>query len=185
MCSIEDLKIDIKSLIEGESTVAASFGDDYFMSLESEEIMRGDVHVDVSIRKTIHFSDISFHATGIVQIPCDRCLDPMDHPVDVSHRLTVKLGNERSEDDDLIVVTDDDPVVDLAWVVYETIVLNLPVKHVHAPGKCNPAMINVLSEHSATRSDDEAETKTVDPRWSALAKLQQAGQENTEKDNKN
>lgn len=185
MCSIEDLKIDIKSLVEGESTVAVSLGDDYFVSLESEEIMRGDVHVDVSIRKTIHFSDISFHATGIVQIPCDRCLDPMDHPVEVSHRLTVKLGNERSEDDDLIVVTDDDPVVDLAWVVYETIVLNLPVKHVHAPGKCNPAMINVLSEHSATRSDDETETKTVDPRWSALAKLQQADQDNTEIDNKN
>ena len=48
MCSIEDLKIDIKSLVEGESTVAVSLGDDYFVSLESEEIMRGDVHVDVS-----------------------------------------------------------------------------------------------------------------------------------------
>ena len=171
MCSIEDLKIDIKSLVEGESTVAVSLGDDYFVSLESEEIMRGDVHVDVSIRKTIHFSDISFHATGIVQIPCDRCLDPMDHPVDVSHRLTVKLGNERSEDDDLIVVTDDDPVVDLAWVVYETIVLNLPVKHVHAPGKCNPAMIKALQEHSAARSSDGEDKAAIDPRWSELEKL--------------
>ena len=37
MCSIEDLKIDIKSLVEGESTVAVSLGDDYFVSLESEE----------------------------------------------------------------------------------------------------------------------------------------------------
>lgn len=171
MCSIDNLKLDIQTLAEGESVVAACLNDDFFSEIEGSEIIQGDVHVDVSIRKTIHFSDIRFHATGNVVIPCDRCLDPMDHPVDVEQQLTVKIGSEYSEDDDMITVTEDDSVIDLGWFVYESIVLSLPVKHVHAPGKCNPAMINVLNEHSATRSDETEEVETIDPRWSKLAQL--------------
>ena len=91
--------------------------------------------------------------------------------MDVSHLLAVKYGTERSEDDDIIIITEEEPMVDMAWCVYESIVLSLPVKHVHAPGKCNPAMINMLNEHSATRSDDTAEEEAIDPRWSALKDL--------------
>ena len=153
MCNTSNLKIDFHTLPEGETVVAVGLSDAFFASIEGSEISQGDVHVDVSIRKTIHFSDVRFHATGTVEVPCDRCLDPMDLQVDVEQLLTVKIGSEYSEDDDLITLAEDDSVLDLSWFVYESIVLNLPVKHVHAPGKCNPAMIKMLNEHSATRSD--------------------------------
>jgi len=173
MCSVDNLKIDFQSLSEGESAVASRLGNDYFSSVEGSEITQGDVHVDVSIRKTIHFSEVHFHATGTVVVPCDRCLDPMDLSVDVKERLTVKIGSEYSEEDELIVLAEEDTVFDLSWYIYESVVLSLPVKHVHAPGKCNPAMIDVLNEHSATRSDDTATEETIDPRWSALLKLKE------------
>ena len=174
MCGMDNLKLDIKALPEGESAVAASLGSSFFTSVEGSEITQGDVHVDVSIRKTDHFSDVTFHAVGTVEIPCDRCLDPMEQPVDTLQHLTVKLGSEYSETDDLITVSDDDPVLDLSWLVYEAVILSLPVKHVHAPGKCNRAMIQLLSEHSATRSDDTAgQQQDTDPRWSALEELKQ------------
>ena len=185
MDTLDRFELSIESLMAENQHFEYDINDDFFEAVEAGDIHKGSLKITIATQKMAQNVDLHIVIDGTVGIPCDRCLDPMDHPVDVSHRLTVKLGNERSEDDDLIVVTDDDPVVDLAWVVYETIVLNLPVKHVHAPGKCNPAMINVLSEHSATRSDYETETKTVDPRWSALAKLQQADQDNTEIDNKN
>ena len=51
------------------------------------------------------------------------------------------------------------------------IALSIPIKHVHAPGKCNPAMIKALEEHSAARSSDGDEERPVDPRWSELEKL--------------
>ena len=173
MCNTDNLQIDIKALPEGETAVAQRLGGDFFSSFEGSEIIQGDVHVDVSIRKTIHFSEIHFRAVGSFSVTCDRCLDPMDQDVDVEHLLTVKFGDEYNEDDEYITITDSDPVVDVAWCVYESIVLSLPVKHVHAPGKCNPAMINVLNEHSATRSDDTAESDSIDPRWSALAQLKE------------
>lgn len=171
MCSLDNLKIDMQALAEGDTVMGASLGSDFFADIEGSEITQGDVHVDVSIRKTIHFSEVHFHATGTVVVPCDRCLDPMDIDIDAEQLLTVKFGSEYSEEDELITMTEDEPVLDLSWYVYETIALSLPVKHVHAPGKCNPAMINMLNEHSVTRSDDTAASESIDPRWSKLAQL--------------
>jgi uncharacterized metal-binding protein YceD (DUF177 family) len=59
----------------------------------------------------------------------------------------------------------------MSWLIYEFIVLAIPIKHVHAPGKCNPAMSQVLEELSADRSSDEVSNQPIDPRWSALEKL--------------
>jgi uncharacterized metal-binding protein YceD (DUF177 family) len=51
-------------------------------------------------------------------------------------------------------------------------VLAIPIKHVHAPGKCNDAMTKKLEELSATRSGDEDAADT-DPRWAMLEQLKQ------------
>ena len=72
--------------------------------------------------------------------------------------------------------------------MYEFIALAIPMKHVHAPGKCNKAMSSKLSKHLRTTSDDEMDedsfvpeesnelvnddTETaVDPRWDELKKI--------------
>ncbi|MGN0281373.1 MAG: DUF177 domain-containing protein, partial [Prevotella sp.] len=49
--------------------------------------------------------------------------------------------------------------------------LAIPIKHVHAPGKCNREMMKALEEHSANRSGAEGGEETIDPRWSGLLKL--------------
>ena len=98
------------------------------------------------------------------------CLDDMDQSIETDNRLVVKFGEDYSEDDDLVTVAENEGILDVSWFIYEFIALNIPIKHVHAPGKCNPAMIEKLNEHSAARSGEEEED-TVDPRWEALLKL--------------
>jgi uncharacterized metal-binding protein YceD (DUF177 family) len=50
--------------------------------------------------------------------------------------------------------------------------LAIPIKHVHAPGKCNSAMTQKLDELSgAVRSSEEEADAPIDPRWEALKKL--------------
>ena len=85
--------------------------------------------------------------------------------------MVVKLGTVNSEEDDVIVVDEDEGILDTSWLIYESIVLAIPIKHVHAPGKCNPVMSKALEELSADRSSDEESDQPVDPRWSALLKL--------------
>ena len=168
MCSLESLKVDLKGLMEEETSLEFDLDDAYFAALDGAEVKQGSLHVSVSIRKATGFSEFFFHTAGTVIIPCDRCLDSMEQPVETENRLIVKLGSEYSEEDDIIVVPEDEGMIDMAWFIYEFVVLAIPIRHVHAPGKCNPAMTKALEELSADRSSDEESDQPTDPRWEKL-----------------
>ena len=171
MCSLEQFKINLKSLEDEETSFAYDLEDDYFNALDDSELRHGALHVSVSIRKATGFFELLFHIEGTVTVTCDRCLDDMSQPIETDCRQIVKLGAVNSEEDDVITVSEDEGILDLSWVIYEYIVLAIPIKHVHASGKCNPAMSKVLEELSADRSSDEESPQPVDPRWSKLVAL--------------
>ena len=171
MCSLEFLKIDLKSLKEEETSLEFDLNDSYFEALDDAEVKKGSLHVSVSIRKATGFFELSFHAAGTIIIPCDRCLDDMEQSVETDNRLVVKLGSEYSEEDEIIVVPENEGILDMSWFIYEFVALVIPIRHVHAPGKCNPAMTQALEELSADRSSDEESSQSIDPRWEALLKL--------------
>ena len=171
MCSLEFLKIDLKSLKEEETSLEFDLNDSYFEALDNAEVKKGSLHVSVSIRKATGFFELSFHTVGTIIIPCDRCLDDMEQPVETDNRLVVKLGSEYSEEDEIIVVPENEGILDMSWFIYEFVALVIPIRHVHAPGKCNPVMTQALEELSADRSSDEESAQAIDPRWEALLKL--------------
>jgi uncharacterized metal-binding protein YceD (DUF177 family) len=177
MCSLECLKVDLKGLKEDETSLDFCLDDSYFAALDSAEVRKGSLHVSVSIRKASGFFELLIHADGTLIIPCDRCLDDMDQPVETDTRLTVKFGSEYSEEGDIIVVEENEGILDLTWIIYESVALAIPIRHVHAPGKCNTAMTEVLEELSADRSSDEESDQPVDPRWSELLKLKVKSEE--------
>ena len=171
MCSLEFLKIDLKSLKEEETSLEFDLDDTYFEALDDAEVKKGSLHVSVSIRKATGFFELLFHTAGTVIIPCDRCLDDMDLPVETENRLVVKLGSEYSEEDDVIVVPENEGILDMSWLIYEFVALVIPIRHVHAPGKCNIAMTKTLEELSADRSSDEESDQPTDSRWDKLKTL--------------
>jgi uncharacterized metal-binding protein YceD (DUF177 family) len=171
MCSLERFKINLKSLAEEVTTLEYDLDNGFFESLDGSDLNSGSVHVSVSIRKATGFFELLYHTEGTVTVTCDRCLDDMDQPIETDSRFVVKLGTVNSEEGDVIIVDEDEGIIDTSWLIYESIVLAIPIKHVHAPGKCNPAMSQVLEELSADRSNDEESTQPVDPRWSKLAEL--------------
>jgi len=171
MCSLEHLKIDLKSLTDEATVLDFNLDNQFFETLDGSEVKQGALHVSVSIRKAIGFFELQFHTEGTVTVTCDRCLDDMEQPIEADNRLVVKLGAAYSEEDDVITLPEDEGILDTSWLIYEFVVLAIPIKHVHASGKCNPAMSKVLEELSADRSSDEVSDQPIDPRWSALLKL--------------
>ena len=171
MCSLEQFKVDLKALTKGETPLAWELDDHFFTSLDGAQLQQGSLHVSGSIRKATGFYELSLQSVGTVVVVCDRCLEPMSQPIEAGLRLTVKLGEAYSEDDDVITVDESRPVLDLSWLIYESIALAVPIQHVHQPGDCNDAMMRKLQELSAARSSDADATDDVDPRWSALLKL--------------
>ena len=156
-------------------------GNQFFLDLDAPEVQKGQVNVTLKVRKTSGVYQLNFHTEGKVVVICDRCLDEMEQIIESDDRLKVKLGEEYDETDDLVIVPEEDGYINVAWFIYEFIALSIPMKHVHAPGKCNKDMVNKLSKHLRV-SEDEVEDEdffveptdepqAIDPRWNELKKI--------------
>jgi len=161
----------------------------YFSHIDGPEVQKGKVTVILTVKKTSHAFELNFQTDGIVWVPCDRCLDDMEQTVSSTDKLMVKFGHEYAEEgDNLIVIPEEEGEINVAWFMYEFIALSVPMKHVHAPGKCNKAMTSKLSKHLRTNGNDDSEEpdtfvgdddiiveeeveEQVDPRWNELKKI--------------
>ena len=171
MCNLEQFEIDLKGLTGDETPLAYDLSDDFFRQLDSDALVQGgSLHVSGSIRKAVGFFELLLHIVGTVKIPCDRCLEEMEQPIETDRRYVVKLGDEADDDGEVITVDENEGMLSTAWLIYESTVLAVPIQHVHQLGGCNDAMMRVLEEHSAARSSD-ADAQEIDPRWQALRKL--------------
>jgi uncharacterized metal-binding protein YceD (DUF177 family) len=171
MCNLEQFKINLKALKQDETPLQWELDGSFFQQLEGAQLQSGSLHVSGSIRKAVGFFELQLHTVGTVEVTCDRCLDLMRQPIGADLNTTVKLGTEDSYDDDVITVDETQSVLDTAWLIYESIALAVPIRHVHQPGDCNVAMSEKLQQLSAARSSDADAQDNIDPRWAKLKNL--------------
>ena len=169
-------------MLTDSATYEFQLDNQFFIDLDAPEVQKGHVNVALNVRKTSGIYQLDFHLEGKVIVICDRCLDEMEQPIEAEERLKVKLGSEFSEIDDIVVVPEEDGYINVAWFIYEFIALSIPMKHVHAPGKCNKDMVSKLSKHLRVKKDDSdemqdveestlEESQEIDPRWNELKKI--------------
>ena len=189
MGRFDKYRIDLKGMQESSCSYEFLLDSVFFTNIDGPDIQKGKVKVDLVVKKTSRAFEFSFRTEGIVWVPCDRCLDEMELQVASTDKLMVKFGSEYGEEgDNLIVIPEEDGDINVAWFIYEFIALAIPMKHVHAPGKCNKTMIGKLNKHLRTNQDDDAESEfdssediiiedeegteqQADPRWNELKKI--------------
>lgn len=129
---------------------------EFFKNMENPDILSADIKVHMDLVKKHDVYDCTFHCQGTLQIPCDRCLDPMEHEVDAEYHVVVKYGEDFDDGaDNLLVIPFGTPSLNVAYMLSDTIVLTIPLRHVHPMGKCNRAMASVLSKHRSGGGDEE------------------------------
>lgn len=168
-------KVDLKGLENNSSLYNWTIDQDFFSLVEGEGVQKGKVSVDLKVEKKAGIYNLSFNLNGTVIVTCDRCLDDMSLNIETTGELKVKLGADFADDGDTIIVPEDDGAVNVAWYIYEFIILAIPLKHVHAPGKCNKDMMEKLDELLTTTDDGESEGSVEfggrDSRWDELGKI--------------
>lgn len=180
-------KIDLKGIQQDIQKYEYLLDNTFFTNIDSEEFQKGKVKSVVTITKIGDMYNLSFLFDGIIKIPCDRCLDDMDLPVNSEAKLIVKLGKEYAEEgDDTVIIPEQEGIINISWFLFEFIALTIPIKHSHGPGKCNKQMSSKLKKHLVKSEDDEdfdiEETEDIiitneesddvtDPRWDALKEL--------------
>ena len=180
--------VDLKNLTPGIHEFEYLLENKFFVDIDGDEVQKGKVKVNLTVKRTSMVFDMNFQLEGIVYVPCDRCLDDMELPVSTQNKLVVKFGKEYAEEsEEIVIIPEEEGEINLAWFIYEFIALAIPMKHIHAPGKCNKAMSSKLKKHTARRADDEDEFDEEaaddivvdddaadipsDPRWDALKGL--------------
>ncbi len=169
----------------------------FFVNMESTDIHDADLDVKLTVTHKHDIYNLAFHVTGTVTLICDRCLDDLIQPIDATYDIAVKFGDDYSETDDTLTIPENDPVLNVSYMIFDTASLAIPIKHVHPLGKCNRAMSALLRKHRAVKSDDEEEAELTDrlidemdsmepepeaptdPRWDGLKGLKTAD-DNTE-----
>ena len=178
-------KVDLKSMKQDVQEISYLLDNQFFANIESEDIQKGKVNILLTVTKTLDVFNLTFKINGTVTIPCDRCLDDMDYPIETTARLIVKFGKDYAEEsDEIVIIPESEGVINLAWFLYEFIALAIPIKHIHAPGKCNKQMTSKLKKHTAKAEDDaddfddvelgdDDSEADIDPRWDALRELKE------------
>ncbi len=182
----------------GTQSFEYELGKEFFSNMESADIHRGNVKVTLTVKHSNGIYDLNFELNGIVYLLCDRCLDEMEHEVNTTYHLTVKYGTEYcDENDEVLIIPESDMYLNVAYMIYDSVALTIPLKHVHPMGKCNKAMSAQLKKHAARNINDEDaedmdadtdmdfddavesfdsseinnDSEASDPRWDALKDL--------------
>jgi len=178
-------KLQLKSLAEGTHEFDYKIDKQFFVNMEYADVRDADldVHLTVTYRNSLY--KLAFRITGTLTLLCDRCLDDMVLPVDTTYNVNVEYGDAyNDESDDLLIIPQSDNYINVAYMLFDTVVLVIPMKHVHPAGKCNRAMSALLKKHRAHTAGeddgfddempdtaDDAGTAHTDPRWNALRGL--------------
>jgi len=166
---MKEFVLPFYGLKPGTHTYNFEIGNSFFSAFENTLIEDADFDVTLKLEKLTNMLVLNFKGKGKVNDFCDRCGDPLVLKCKVKDEIIVKFGDADYEQvDEVLVLSHDTHEIDVAPLIYEMIVLNLPRKKVHkSTADCNSEVLERLK--TAEKSDDN--NKETDPRWEALKKL--------------
>ena len=140
--------IDLKRLPIGIHTFDFTLDDEFFKSVEKTEIQGGNVVAKATLNLREEDYQLNMAVQGTVFVVCDRCLDPM--PIEIEDEQDIWSADEEMSDDKSQLSN-----IDLSWLAYEIVSINIPLVHSHQPGECNKQMELLLHDHLCDEPEPE------------------------------
>ena len=149
-----------------------SAGNDFFAAFPNSPVTDGFFEIAVDVDKRPGLSELTFDVRGHVAAICDRCLADIKLPAQGMYNILVKVGNDMSDDDEVIFIRDDQSHLDLAQIIYEFICVSLPLVNIYdcdneLPRVCNDEVLNKLKQTSEN-TEEEQKNGSI---WDSLKNL--------------
>jgi uncharacterized protein len=163
--------IAFKGLLEGIHEFDYQIGRSFFEHFENSPVDDGNIDSRVILEKRSSFMSLHLKVSGTVVLTCDRCLELFDQKIKNQGELYIKFGETPSEEgDDVIWLLPEEHQFNVAQIIYEFIIIGIPLRHVHpsvkeGSGGCNPEMLKKIRQYSRQEPGD------TDERWNELKKL--------------
>jgi uncharacterized metal-binding protein YceD (DUF177 family) len=148
---------------------------EFFEHFEYDDLNSSNVKIDLLLEKKTTMMELTFKASGSVNVNCDITNEPYDQPIDGSLFLVIKFGEEfNDENEDLLILPHGEYEVNVQQYIYELIVLSIPLKRVHPgveDGTLDSEVLDKLEELSINNNENKNDEDEIDPRWDKLKNL--------------
>ena len=174
MRKLKEFTIPFVGLKLGKHQFDYDIDNKFFEHFEYDEFNSADLKVDLVLDKKTTMMELTFKASGTVNLYCDLTNEPYDQPVDSELFLVIKFGEEyNDENEDLLILPHGEFEVNVQQYIYELFVLAVPSKRVHPgvlDGTLQSEVLKKLEELSP-REKEIIEEEDIDPRWNKLKNL--------------
>ena len=142
----------------------------FFEKYKNDDIKDVDIQVGIDIERKETIVSLYFDIQGHIISFCDVCLENLTIFVSKQEMLILKTTGiaKESDTENIIFVGEKEHSYNIEQVLYEYIVMAIPMRKVHketGTETCNPDMLKWIDSVSATFTDQE------DERWEVLKKL--------------
>lgn len=161
--------IPLASLPFGHSGYQYVIDDSFFSVRDYSEVKMGRINLNLDVEKLETMFILTLKFEGKVVLQCDRCGDDYEQKIESSAEIFLKYGVGCSdEDEDVIIITKNDSDFNLSDLIYEYIILSLPIHRTHDDESlCNQEALEKLQSYS---SDEEEVEKNDNPEWIEMMK---------------
>lgn len=168
---LRNYDISFSGLKAGKHEFRLEIDKEFFQLFDTEqEFTNPRITADVLLDKHSTFLEFDIKVNGTVELVCDITTENFDHPVENDIRVLVKFGEEYDDsEEDVITIPANDHAFNIAQLVYESVVLSIPMKKVSP--EVSDEDLAILDKFSPKETEEEEEEHKSDPRWDALKNL--------------
>jgi len=164
---LDHFSVPYKGMGSGIHQLNFTVNSDFFKEFEDSHIDNGNIKVDAVLDKRQDHSILFINLEGNTNTNCDRCLSQIQLPLKGSFELHIKHGENEESNDEIMFIHPETSILNLAQVVYEFILLSMPIIKVYDCDKEEdpPCNFDVLDKMDYDVSEDENESTNV---WDTL-----------------
>lgn len=165
--------IAFSGLKTGKHDFKFEINQEFFDLFETEqEFFNPEINVDVLLDKHTTFLEFYINVSGTLQLICDISNDEFSENISNDLKVLVKFGEEYDDsNEDIITIPHKDSEFNIANLIYEAVVLSIPMKKLAPSVRDNDEYQKLLDQYSPQITEEDEEEQSIDPRWAALKKL--------------
>lgn len=135
---------------------------EFFNTFNYNDIDECDIIVKMSSIFELNKFNLTFKIKGNIKTPCDSCGEDLVLKLEFTDKRLIVISDEK-QSNEIIFLPFHENVIDISHMIYEMIVLFIPIKRSHIlDGKdCNKEILNQINKKN----------KLIDDRWSSLKKV--------------
>ncbi len=163
--------INILGLENRSHTYVFEGNNAFFQDFEQDIFEGGSFLANLVLEKNDSFIRVHFDINADLQLVCNRSLEIFSEKFEIKEKYIFKFGQQTEEvNEEMEVITYGTHKINVAQLIYEYILLAVPVKNLH-PRFRNEESTDGVMVYTDPAAEKEQQESTEDPRWAALINL--------------